>query len=135
MLKKFFLAIIVVFVALEAMSFLLHGVILTGLYKQSTFWRPEAEMMGLMWVMYVSTFLSTIGFVYIYYKLIGNKSAFRGVWYGLTYGFAVGVGMGYATYAMLPMPYGLAVSWFLGSIVEYGIAGWLTGLIIKEKTS
>ncbi|MGA2297518.1 MAG: hypothetical protein ABSG15_08230 [FCB group bacterium] len=134
MLKKFIIGVIVVFIALEVMDFILHGLLLKGLYMQSAaIWRKPEDMMHLMWVIYVSTFLSTIGFVYIYYKLIGNKSPFRGVWYGLTYGFAVGVGMGYSTYAMLPMPYGLAVSWFIGSIVEYGIAGWLAGLIIKEK--
>ncbi len=90
-------------------------------------------MMRLMWMYYVTTFLSTLGFVYIYYKLVSNKSAFRGVWYGLVYGFAVGVGMGYGTYGMFPIPYIMAFSWFLGCIVEYGIAGWLAGLIIKEK--
>ena len=133
MLKKFLLAILVVFVATEILGFLLHGLILGGVYKATaSIWRPD--MQKLMWVMYVSTFLQTIGFVYIYYKLINPKSTFKGVWYGLTYGFAAGIGMGYATYAMFPIPYSLAISWFFGSIVIYGIAGWLTGLIVKEKT-
>jgi len=133
MLKKFLLAILVVFVATEILGFLLHGLILGGVYKATaSIWRPD--MQKLMWVMYVSTFLQTIGFVYIYYKLINPKSPFKGVWYGLTYGFAAGIGMGYATYAMFPIPYSLAISWFFGSIVIYGIAGWLTGLIVKEKT-
>lgn len=131
MLKKFIIAIVVVFVALEIMDFLLHGLILSGLYMQSkAIWR--ADMSKWMWLMHIVTLLSTIGFVYIYYKLVGNKSPFRGIWYGLTYGFTVGIGMGYATYVMIPMPYGLALGWFLGSIVEYGIGGWLAGLIIKE---
>lgn len=134
MLKKFIIAVIVVFIAIEVMNILLHGVLLAGLYKQSaSVWRPMEEMNRMMWIMYVATFLQTIGFVYIYYKLISNKSPFRGIWYGLTYGFAAGVGMGYVTYAMIPMPYALAVSWFLGSIVIYGISGLITGLIIKEK--
>jgi hypothetical protein len=41
--------------------------------------------------------------------------------------------MGYDTYAMLPMPYGIAAGWFWGSIILFGIAGWLTGLMLKEK--
>jgi len=83
-------------------------------------------------VIHVATLISSVTFTYIYYKLIGNKSPFRGLWYGLSYGIAVGVGMGYSTYVMLPMPYSLAVSWFIGSIVTYGIAGWIAGMIIKE---
>jgi hypothetical protein len=132
MLKKFLLAVIVVFVAIEAMDYVLHGLILTGLYQKSAaIWRQDMDKW--MWLWYIVTFLQTLGFVYIYYKLINPKSTFKGVWYGLTYGFVAGVGMGYGTYAMFPMPYALAISWFFGSIVIYGISGWLTGLIIKEK--
>ncbi len=134
MFKKYLLAVIVVFVAIEIMDFLLHGLILGGIYKETAdIWRKDMDKF--MWVMYVATFLQTISFVYIYYKLINPKSSFKGVWYGLTYGFAAGVGMGYATYVIFPIPYSLAVSWFAGAIVIYGIAGWLTGLIIKEKAA
>lgn len=132
MLKKYIIAVVVVFIAIELMNFLFHGIMLMGLYKSSTFWRASEDMQRLMWVIYVATFLQSIGFVYIYYKLIGNKSPFRGLWYGLVFGFIMGVGMGYTTYAMLPMPYALAAAWFWGAIVIYGIAGWITGLIVKE---
>ncbi|MBI5325218.1 MAG: hypothetical protein HZB41_08110 [Ignavibacteriae bacterium] len=134
MFKKYLLAVVVVFVAIEVMEFLLHGLILGGIYKDTaSLWRPDMDK--LMWMMYVIAFLQTIGFVYIYYKLINPKSPFRAVWYGLTYGFVSGVGMGYGTYAMIQIPYSLAISWFIGSIVMYCIAGWLTGLIIKEKAA
>jgi len=105
---------------------------LSGLYQSSTIWRPQDEMIRLMWVMHVANFFQTVGFVYIYYKLIDKKSPFRGIWYGLTFGFISGMGMGFATYAMVPMPYMLALSWFFGAIVIYGIAGWVTGMMIKE---
>ncbi|TAL68473.1 MAG: hypothetical protein EPN82_10810 [Bacteroidetes bacterium] len=134
MFKKYLLAVIVVFVAIEILDFLLHGLILGAVYKETaSIWRPDMDK--LMWVMYVVAFLQSIGFVYIYYKLINPKSPFHGVWYGLTYGFVAGVGMGYATYAMFPIPYKLAISWFIGSIVIYGIVGWLTGIIVKEKAA
>jgi len=133
MQKKFYLAAVIVFVSVSIMNFLLHGIILSGLYSQSAFWRPKADMNKMMWIIYVSTFISSIAFTYIYYKGIANKSPYRGLWYGLSYGIAVGVGMGYSTYAMLPMPYGLAIGWFLGAIITYGIAGWIAGMIMKEK--
>ncbi|MBM2813565.1 MAG: hypothetical protein HW421_327 [Ignavibacteria bacterium] len=134
MFKKLLLPIIIVFVCIQVLDGLFHGVILSGLYQQSAaIWRPKADMDRMMWIIYLSTFLQTIGFVYIYYKLINEKSPFRGLWFGLTFGFTVGVGMGYSTYAMLPMPYALAFSWFIGCIIIYGIAGLVLGLIMKEK--
>ena len=133
MRKKFYFAAIIVFVAVSIMNFLLHGLILSGLYNQSaSIWRPQAEMMKMMWITYVASFISSIAFTYIYYKGIANKSLYRGLWYGLSYGIAVGIGMGYSTYVMLPMPYGLAFGWFLGAIITYGIAGLIAGIIIKE---
>ena len=134
MQKKFYLAAVIVFVAISIMNYLLHGLILSGLYSQSaSVWRPMGEMMKMMWITYVSTFISSVAFTYIYYKGIMNKSTYRGLWYGLSYGIAIGVGMGYATYVMIPMPYGLAFGWFLGAVITYGIAGLITGMIIKEK--
>ena len=131
MLKKYVLAVIVVFIAIELMNIVFHGFILSGLYQKSAaIWRPDMDKY--MWVMYLATFLQTIGFVYIYFKLVSNKSPFRGVWYGLSIGFTIGVGMGYSTYGMIAMPYALAASWFWGCIIIYGIAGWITGMIIKE---
>ncbi len=134
MIKKFIIAIVVVFIAIEIMNILLHGVILKSLYESTpAVWRTVQDMGRLMWMLYLVTFLQTIGFVYIYYKLVSSKSPFRGVWYGLTFGFTVGLGMGYGSYAMIPMPYSLALGWFLGALVIFGIAGWLTGLIVTEK--
>ena len=131
MLKKYVLAVVVVFIAIELMNMIFHGVLLSGLYKESAaIWRPD--MMKYMWIMYISTICQSIGFVYIYYKLVSGKSPFRGVWYGLSFGFTVGAGMGGATYGMIAMPGALAVSWFCGSVVIFGIAGWIAALIIKE---
>jgi len=132
MLKKYVIAVVVVFIVIELLNIFFHGFLLSGLYKQSSaIWRPD--MMRYMWVMYLATFLQSVGFVYIYYKLVSNKSPFRGVWYGLSFGFVLGMGMGYSTYGMIPIPYALAASWFWGSVVIFGIAGWVTALIIKEK--
>ncbi|MCX6155050.1 MAG: hypothetical protein NT007_12930 [Candidatus Kapabacteria bacterium] len=131
MIKKFLIAIVVVFVAIQVMDYVLHSLILGHIYQQNaSIWRPN--MMNLMWAMHLSTFIVTVCFVYIYYKLIQNKSAFRGVWYGIVYGIAAGMGMGYSTYCMFPIPYVLAVSWFFGSVIIYTIAGLITALIIKE---
>jgi hypothetical protein len=48
------------------------------------------------------------------------------------YGVAVGVGMGYGSYSMMPIPYSMALTWFLGTVVEAVLGGFLLGAIIKN---
>jgi hypothetical protein len=40
--------------------------------------------------------------------------------------------MGYGTYAFMPIPYMLALVWFLGTLVEYVAGALLAGVIIRE---
>jgi len=130
-MKKFILAVIAVFVAWSILDMVIHGVILEPLYRQSAqLWRPEGEMM--MTLMYVVIILSSIFFVWIYYALI-NKSMKNALLYGLFYGLATGIGMGYGTYSFMPIPYLLALGWFLATVVQAVVAGALVGWIIKEE--
>jgi hypothetical protein len=40
--------------------------------------------------------------------------------------------MGYGSYSVMPIPYHMALTWFLGSVVEASVGGMIAGLIIKE---
>jgi hypothetical protein len=53
--------------------------------------------------------------------------------YGVLLGLAFGLSMGYGTYAVQPIPYIMALTWFLGTLVEFTVAGLLVGLLIVEK--
>ncbi|GAB4341140.1 MAG: hypothetical protein Kow0037_27520 [Calditrichia bacterium] len=132
-MKKAILAVLAVFVSWEVLDFIIHNLILSNTYAATAhLWRPMEEMkMGLMVLV---VFLSAIFFVWIYYKLI-PKSLKNGFTYGLLFGMATGISMGYGTYSVQPIPYILAFGWFLGGLVESTIAGLLVGLIIKEETS
>src|SRR5205807_2458195 len=49
--KRWLLASVAVFVVIGVLEFLVHGVLLSGLYKQTaSVWRPEAEMRQMMWI-------------------------------------------------------------------------------------
>jgi hypothetical protein len=131
MKKKIFLAAVVVFVLWSVSDFIIHGLILKSAYASTAFlWRPVAEMkMGLM---YVTVFIAALAFSAIYGYLVAKKSSIVGVTYGLLYGIAVGVGMGYGSYSMMPIPYSMALTWFLGTVVEAVLGGFLLGAIIKN---
>lgn len=131
MKKKIFLAAIVVFVLWSVLDFIVHGVILKSAYASTaSLWRPMAEMkMGLM---YVTVFIAALAFSAIYGYLVAKKSAMVGLTYGLLYGIAVGVGMGYGSYSMMPIPYSMALTWFLGTVLKGILGGLLLGAIIKN---
>jgi len=50
------------------------------------------------------------------------------------YGAGYGISMGYGSYSFMPIPYSLALIWFLGTVVELTIGGVLLGLIVKEES-
>ncbi len=131
-MKRAILAVLAVFVSWEILDYLIHSVILMGYYQATAnLWRPPEEMK--MWLMFLVALLSAIFFVWIYFKFI-PKSLNNGLLFGLLYGLATGIPMGYGTYSFMPIPYGLALGWFLGTVVESVVAGLLVGLIIKEPT-
>lgn len=132
MSKRIALASVAVFLLWSVLDFVIHGVLLRGTYEvTAALWRPQAEMkMGLM---YVVTLLTAALFTTLYGRLVHSKSIGRGVEFGLYFGLAQGLGMGYGTYSVMPIPYILALSWFLGTVVEAAAAGAVVGLLVREQ--
>ena len=113
MAKKVLLAAIAVFIAWEALDFLIHGVILGPSYlATASLWRPQAEMK--LDVMMVATFIGALAFAALYGFYVRPKSLAIGAGFGLIWGIGAGVAMGYGTYSAMPIPYSMALTWFLG---------------------
>jgi hypothetical protein len=130
-MKKTLIATIVVFLAWAVMDFIIHGLLLQSLYASSpSLFRPQAEMK--MALMYVVVFIAALCFVSIYQRCCSPKGMGAGIQYGLLYGIAVGVGMGYGSYAVIPIPYFMALGWFLGTVAESLVAGAIVGGMVKE---
>lgn len=134
MVKKIILAIVVVFVGWVVLDYIIHVVLLKGAYERTMeLWRPEAEMK--MTLMYIVSLISATGFVLIYNWFVSNKSTMTGLKFGLMIGLIWGISMGYGSYSVMPITYGTALVWFLGTLVEMGFAGWFTGMVVKEDTA
>ena len=129
--KRILLAILCVFILWSVLDFIIHGIILRSAYEATaSLWRPMAQMkMGLM---YVTVLIAACMFVLIYSRLIAAKTPASGFKYGLLYGIGVGAGMGYGTYSVMPIPYSMALAWFLGAVAEAALGGILLGLIFRE---
>ena len=134
MVKKILFGGIAIFVAWEVLDFLIHGVILGSTYATlGNMFRAQADMkMGLMAVVVL---IAALAFAAAYGWFVSPKSLATGVKYGLLVGFGGGVSMGYGSYAAMPVPYVMALAWFLGSWVEFTVAGLLAGLIIKPTAT
>jgi hypothetical protein len=129
--KRILLATLGVFVLWSVLDFFIHGVILRSAYEATaSLWRPMAQMkMGLM---YVTVLIAAFMFVLIYSWLVTQKSLGTGFKYGLLYGIGVGVGMGYGTYSIMPIPYYMALTWFLSAVAEATLGGLLLGMMLRK---
>lgn len=124
-------AVVGVFVVWEIVDFLVHGVLLQPAYAFTpSLWRPQADIkMGLMFLV---VFVSAAAFVFLYHRLVREKGLANGIEYGVWFGLAVGISMGYGTYAVMPIPYTMALAWFLASIAHGVLGGAIVGGLVKE---
>jgi hypothetical protein len=131
MLKRIVLAVLAVFVAWSVLDFVIHGVVLMSTYQDTAqLWRPKKDIrMGLLQIVKL---VSATVFVCLYAFFVGKKSVATGLKFGLLFGLGAGISMGYGTYAVMPIPYKIAIVWFAGTVVDAAVAGLLTGLIVKE---
>ena len=132
MIKKTIWVTIVVFIAWTIMDFIIHSVLLHSIYHETAdLWRPEEEMN--MPLMSLVTLVFTACFVSIYSYLIEPKSLASGIKYGSIFGLATGISMGFGSYGYMPIPLSLAISWFVGAIIETTLAGAIVGLMIRTS--
>ncbi|HKQ23283.1 MAG TPA: hypothetical protein VJT81_02430 [Burkholderiales bacterium] len=132
--KKWLLASVAVVVVIAVLEFVIHGVLLADMYRQTaSVWRPEAEMQKMMWVFWVGILVFAPLFVLIYVK--GYEKGKPGLGQGFRYGLYVGVMLSvmnsFGWYVMLPIPLALAFYWFLAILVEFTVAGIAAGLVYR----
>jgi len=131
-MKRGILAIVVLFVFWSLADYLIHSVLLSSTYQATAkLWRPMAEMKMLL--IHITVLISAIIFVLIYALFFKNKGIGSGLGYGFLYGIGAGISMGYGTYAVMPIPYALALSWFLSTLFETTLGGLLVGGLLKKN--
>jgi hypothetical protein len=130
--KRVILGTLGVFILWSVLDFIMHGVLLRSAYEATaSLWRPMAQMkLGLM---YAVVLIAASMFVLIFSRFITPRTPASGLKFGLLYGIGVGVGMGYGTYSVMPIPYSMALTWFLRSVAEAALGGIFLGLIFRGK--
>lgn len=130
--KKFWLGFIAVFVTAEIVNFLVNGLLLMSDFQATqSLWRPD--MMSFMWIYHVLMVVGAFFFTFIFAKGYEGKGMMEGVRYGFYIGVWLSIGMAYGTYAMIAIPYSLAIKWFLSGIVQYVIMGIVVAMVYGKK--
>ncbi|HSP88043.1 MAG TPA: hypothetical protein VLN45_07905, partial [Ignavibacteriaceae bacterium] len=127
---------IVVFVLLEVMGYIVHGVILASTYKMEDVkiaFRQEAEMMSLMWILFVTDFIWSFFFAFFFAKGYEGKGIMEGLRFGFYMGLFWTLAFSYQFYAFVPIPYSLAFQWFIFGMIQMLILGAVASMIYKPS--
>jgi hypothetical protein len=131
MLRKVLLPTLAVTLAWVVLDFIMHGLLLREQYAATPqLWRPMGEMK--MGVMYFGVFISALAFTVIWHRFVRPKTGPASVLFGVWFGLGHGIAMGYGSFAVMPIPYTMALVWFLGSVVEGAVAGMIVGALVRE---
>jgi hypothetical protein len=133
-MKKLLIGFVAVFVTLEVLDAVIHGVILMGTYMaMQNVWR--SDMMAKMWILHVVKIITAFFFTLIFSKGYENKGILEGVRYGVYIGAIIAAGFALGSYASFPIPHMLAIEWFFLTLVEYVIAGVVVAQVYGRKES
>jgi len=132
--KRYILAAIAVFLVSQALEYLIHGVILMSTYESlEELWRPDME--SKMWIYPVIGAIWSLLFTYIFIKGREGRGLMEGVRFGVVIGLFVGIPMAYGTYAMIEIPYSLALQWWIYTLIECIILGVIAAAVYKPLSA
>ena len=133
--RRWLLASVAVLVVIAVLEFVIHGVLLSGIYQQTaSVWRTHAEMQGMMWIFWVGYLVFAPIFALIYVKGYekGKPGLGQGFRFGLYVGGMLSVLHSFGWYVILPIPLALSFYWFVAILVEFIAAGIAAGLVYHE---
>lgn len=133
-IKRYVIAGIAVFATFQVCDMIIHGRILMKDYEAlASMWRPD--MMSLMWIMWITGLILSFLFAFVFVKGYEARGMLEGVRYGLVIGLMMnGVGA-FNQYVLFPIPFVLAVKWFVFGMIEFILAGLVVAAIYRPKAS
>ena len=130
--KRFIIAVIAVFVSFQILDFIIHFIILGPTYQDyKDLWRPD--MMSKLWIMYISSFILSFLFIYIFAKGYEGRGLAEGIRYGIIIGLLIYAVGALNQYAVYPISFSLAVKWFVYGMIEFIICGIVAAWIYRAK--
>lgn len=134
--KTFWIGFVVVYVAMQAYSFLVHQVMLTDTYESlASVFRPEAEMIDMIWVFWITSAVSIFLFCFIFTKGREGKGVVEGVRYGALMGLFFSVPQAIDAHVVYPIPGNLAGMWLITGVLAWIVSGAIFAAIYKPEAA
>ncbi|MCB0393367.1 MAG: hypothetical protein KDD25_02335, partial [Bdellovibrionales bacterium] len=109
--KSMVIATIAVFIYIWISDFLIHGLLLSGIYKETAqLWRTEEDMQGHMLWMLIGQFLIAKFFTLVFIKGYNGGGVSEGLRFGLIAAPLL-VAPNFITHAVMPIPANLIWMW------------------------
>jgi hypothetical protein len=135
--KRIWVGFVTVFVTTQIVEGIVNFFLLGQTYSQYThLWRPPAEVK--LWMLPVTGAFFSYFFVFIFSRGNEQKGVMEGARFGLYTALMIVLPHAYNSYAMLQIPYSIALQWFLYGTAEYVLAGVLLSVAFQmtdERTS
>ncbi len=133
--KTFWIGFVVIFVVMQAYGYVVHEVMLSDTYESlASMFRPQAEMMDMMWMMMLGSALILLLFCYIFTQGYEGKGVAEGVRYGALMGLFISIPVA-DQYVVYPLPGDLAVIWFCVGVIGFIISGAIFAAIYKPSAT
>ncbi|MEX0976620.1 MAG: hypothetical protein WDZ50_05945 [Woeseia sp.] len=134
--KTFWIGFVAVFVVAQVIGYVVHQVLLADTYVAlADAFRPQSELMGMMWMMTVGSVVSLWLFCYIFTRGYEGKGISEGLRYGLLIGLFIAIPMAINQYVVYPVSSNLALIWAVTGVVGYIILGAVFAAIYKPAAS
>jgi hypothetical protein len=129
--KFVWIAAVAAFVTLFGLEWLVHGVVLKGLYEDNPAMlrTPDEMQMRFVWML-LGYALSALMMALAYARLVGRRGLFMGALFGLLVA-GIFVPGNLVLYAVAPYPLEVALAWLASGLVEYMFVGAVVGAIYR----
>lgn len=132
--KTFWFGWVAVYIVMQVIGFVIHGVLMTDTYEAlAAVFRPKEEMASMMGIMFVSSAVGLFLFCYIFTKGYEGKGIMEGVRYGALMGLFLGIPTSIDAYVIYPITQELAMIWLVSSVVGLAIGGAVFAAIYKPS--
>jgi hypothetical protein len=134
--KKLWVGFIAVYVGMVVTNLIIHVGLLASAYhteEMMKLMRPEAD--AKTWIFFVTSAIISFFFTLIFSKGYTGKGMGEGIRYGLYVGLLMATPMAYDSYASYPLPYSLALQWFIYGMIQYIILGAIVAMVYGKSGS
>lgn len=128
-------AIVVAFVLLQGTDFLIHAVMLSSYYADSKeLWRPEDEMMSLMWSNYVGHLLMAIAVVLLFsFSVVSNGGGIKCALLFAATLTLMNAGVSFIMWGIQPLPASYHVIWMIATLVQLSLVSIALYFVFPRK--